>query len=314
MKIKIDHLQKWLTNYKAKLFSLFFALFLWFFVVTDNYFDHTTAVSVRIVNQPSGWILKNEIPSRIMVLFRGTGKELLTFASRDKEIELDLRESARSRTFRLTVDMIAGIPPEMTIIPVRIIGTDSIHVELDRFAQKKVRITPQMSVVPEDGYTQVGPILFEPDSVVVSGPKSVVDTLVRVNTVRREFTGLIKSLSGKIGFPSALPTMIEYSDPDVRFQIDIQRLGEKSIPDIPIRVINVPRGITVQAVPATLSLRLQGGVELLSRITKEDIEATIDYRSRARYRGKRIPATIVVPPDIDFSNARPKDFELIVER
>ena len=314
MNIKSTDLRKWLTNYKAKLFSLIFALLLWFFVVTDNHFDHTTTVAVRLINQPEGWILKKEIPSRITVLFRGSGKELLAFASRDKEIELDLRESARPRTFRLTVEMITDIPPEMAITPIRIIGTDSVHVELDRFAQKRVRVTPQMTIGPKDGYTMVGAVLLEPDSILVSGPRSVVDTVNQVNVFHREFAGLIKPISGKINFPPPDPSTIEYSESIVRFTVDIQRLGEKSVADIPVEVINIPRGFTVKVVPATFSLRLQGGVELLSRITSEDIAATIDYRSRARYRGKRIPATIVVPADIEFSNARPKDFELIVER
>ena len=78
-------------------------------------------------------------------------------------------------------------------------------------------------------------------------------------------------------------------------------------------MINVPRGIKVSVIPTSLSIRLQGGVEVLKKVDKNKIQATINYY-RNRNKGNRIPATIQVPKDISFSDVKPQKFELLVEK
>ena len=68
----------WLNNIGVKLFSVVCALLLWFYVATDNRFDHSQSVSLQLVNQPEGMILTDPIPTDVLVRFRGSGRDLLT--------------------------------------------------------------------------------------------------------------------------------------------------------------------------------------------------------------------------------------------
>jgi hypothetical protein len=63
-------------------------------------------------------------------------------------------------------------------------------------------------------------------------------------------------------------------------------------------------------VPATLSLKVLGGVGLLGELTSGDIQAVVDYRARERYGPKRIPARIQIPRDVSFSEVSPQYFEV----
>ena len=314
MNIKFYFHQRWFSNYKAKIFSLLTALFLWFYVVTDNQFDHTVDIPLRVVNMPKGWILVHPIPSKVKVLFRGSGKSLLSLTYRDKFIELNLHQSPRTRQLPITVNMIKGIPPGNAIIPVRIIEPESVTVRLDKFVVKKVPIHPEIKLVTLDGYTQVGDFVLRPDSVIVSGPRFLVNTISEVFTEKKEYKNVLKEIQAKIALvPPKVPT-IHYSLNSVQFKVDVQRIGERIFKDIPIEVTHVPPNLKVSVLPSTLSIKLQGGVKLLAKLKKENIVATIDFRSRYRYAGKKIPAMISLPEGIDFSDVKPQFFELVVER
>ncbi len=314
MNIKPYFHQRWFYNSKTKIFSLLTALFLWFYVVTDNQFDHTVNIPLHIVNKPKGWILIRPIPSKVKVLFRGTGKNLLSLTYRDKFIELNLHQSPRIRQLPITVNMIKGIPAGNTIIPVRVIEPESVTVRLDKFAVKKVPIHPNIKLVTLDGYIQVGNLILQPDSVVVSGPRSLVSAISEIPTEKKEYKNVLKEIHGKISLSPPEEPTLRYSLNSVQFRADIQRIGERVLRDIPIKVTHVPSNMKVSVLPSTLSLKLQGGVKLLSKLKKEDVVATIDFRSRYRYRGKKIPATINLPNGIDFSDVKPQFFELVVER
>lgn len=315
MKISLlGHRKGWLKNIQIKLFSLVCGLFLWFYVTTDNQFDHTQHVALHVVNKPSGYILADSIPSHVQVRFRGKGKELLSLGYRNKRIEIDLRERGTEAVIPLTKEMIKGMPTGSDIYPLRIVEPETVRVQLDQFASKKVPVTSALVLTPLDGYIQVGDVAFEPDSVVISGPRRVVGRIDEVTTVPRKYNNLLKEISGKVPLAEAEYAMLDYSSKDIHFAVDVQRIGERTIRDVPVRVLNAPTSIKVNVVPSTLSLRIQGGVSVLSKIEKEDIVVSIDYSSRYRYRGKKVPANVQVPPGIIFSESRPKSFELIVER
>lgn len=311
----IQEITQWLSNnYQVKLLSLMSALFLWFYVVTDNTYESVVAVPLRIKNLPEDQLLVKPLPEAVHVLFRATGKSFLGLGFRNKRIELDLTHTENATVYSLTLDMVRGIPRSENCQPIQIVGTDSVWIYLDQVLEKKIPVLPRIVVNLSDGYTQVGPILIEPDSIRISGPKTLVQNMTSVTTARRVFDNTARKLRGRIDLTPTESDQIVYSDETIRYVIDIQRMHEIEMKEIPVQVVNVPPALKVIVVPSTLSLKLRGGVDLLMQLREEDIQATIDFQSRYRYPDDRVPASINVPRDVSFSDVRPKFFECIVER
>lgn len=306
--------RKWFQNIKVKLFSALSAMLIWFFVVTDNYYEYTVDIPIYLNNRPPGWILTESIQDKAKVKFRGTGKSLLSLAYSNKRIVLDLQGESRTRTFHLNIGMIKGIRVNESLVPLRVLSPDSINIRLDRYAEGKFPIVSQLTMKPSDGYTQVGTVFFQPDSIIVGGPAVLIRNLQSVRTIEREVAHLIKPLTDDIILEPPSVSTISYEKDKVEFSVDVQRIGEKVIDRIPIQLVNVPIGITVNVVPSTMSVTLQGGVDLLSSIDADQISATIDYEHRDRYGDQKMPATIKLPPGINFSNVKPQFFELIIHR
>jgi len=210
--------------------------------------------------------------------------------------------------------MIKNVPRGFGITALRIVKPTSVLIRLDRFSMKKVPVIPDVELIPMDAYTVVGGIHAFPDSITVSGPESVIKDIRRVMTESSQYHELIKEISDEVDLLSPDNKTVTYSQKSVKFEADVQRIGEIEMTEIPVRVLHVPPGEKVIVIPSTFSLKLQGGVRVLKDINRQDVYATVDYKSRYRYGGRRIPATIEVPPDINFSDVRPKFFELVVEK
>lgn len=306
--------RKCINNYKIKLFSLLSALFFWIYVAIDNQYTHITDVPLRLINKSEEFILLSPIPSSVQVEFKGTGKAFFSYAFRDRRIELDLLKISQSAWMPLSLDMIKDIHAGMDLHPLRIVSPDSVFIEFDRFIVKKVVVVPDIEVAPSAGFVQVRDVQSMPDSVTVAGPQSRVDAIKDVQTKKLEFKEVDGEITGKAPLLLDKQESLRYSEKIIRYKIDVQRLGERAIDGIPVQVLRVPMGLKMSVVPSTISLKLQGGVDVLYRLKPEDISAVVDYENHDRFTGNRYPAMIKLPRDVYFSDVQPKLFELIVEK
>jgi YbbR domain-containing protein len=164
------------------------------------------------------------------------------------------------------------------------------------------------------GYVQIGAVRMEPDSVLVSGPESLIADIHEISTTVKRFENLIREVKGHVELEPPPWETVHYTAGRVRFEADIQRLGERVLKNLPIQVTHVPANIKeVKVVPSTLTMTVRGGVKILAQLKPEDIKVTIDYRTQRRVP-KRAKAVINIQENLDFTDVRPQFFELVVER
>jgi len=307
----VSIVRKIFVDYQVKLFILAFAIFLWFYVSLENTYEYSIPVRIVPVNVRQTYLISNDYPKEVLVKFRGKGKSLFALKSSDRKIQLDLSRYRRMAVFQLRPKMVE-IPPTLSVQVVQIIRPDTIVFKLERKSEKKLQVVPNISVSLEPGYTIVGAIKTEPSTVQVSGPKSVVDTLGVVYTrklffshVKSDVFGTVRLKSFPNKFVSIVPEMVHY-------RINVQQLGEKTIKDIPVHLIHAPKNRQMRIIPSTISVTIEGGVNLLDGITRKDIYVYIDYKQKKARHGD-YKAIIELPPETRFSNAFPHTFKVIAE-
>jgi YbbR domain-containing protein len=299
-------------QYKIKLFCLFSALFFWFYISIESQFEYTTDVPLTLVNPPQGWILLDPLPQSAKVRFKGAGRSYFSYRFHDRKLEVDLRKVNNNTRIPLTADMVKDLPANVRVLAV--LEPEAIKVQWDRLIKKKVPVLTRLDLAPADGYVQVGDIQLEPDSVTVTGPQSVADSIYEVSTESRTYSGLIKEIGDKLPLVPVSEDMLKYSAKIVKFRADIQKIGERTLEAVPVLAIHVPEGEHVSVRPSMLSIKLQGGVDVLAQLKKEDVSVTVDYRNLGRYPDRRIPAMIQMPKDVTFIEVEPKIFELAVSK
>jgi len=300
-------------NFKVKLVAFLFAFFIWFFVITDNTYEHVVDVQVQVTNMPEGKVLLSDIPNTVKVKIKGSGKELIGLSlGRGGRVELDLTDVERKKTFAINPENILFSRPAGNTQAIEVLMPDSVTVLLDDFLQRSVPVEPQSKPKAAPGYTIVGEIQVRPDSVAISGPRSVISQIENLPTVDTKHTDLKHDLVETIPL-APLPDRVVAETKTVQIHLNIQKLVEITKSGIPIKVINVPPNRSVRVVPSTLSLVLEGGGDLLSTVSRDDIKAYIDYNRVKDSPADAHPAVIVPPPGVSYRDVEPRTFRLVFE-
>jgi len=305
---------RFLKNYKVKIVALVFAILIWFFVVTENEYEHVIEVPVAVINTPPGKVILSDLPKVVKVKIKGTGQDLIALMVRTSaRLNLDLFDVEQSKTFHIEPQNIFLSRPIGVIQSNEIIMPDSITIVLDDFQKKKIPVTSNIKPKVAPGFTIVGEAQVNPDSVLISGPQSLVSKINSIATEEVEFENLTNKLKQTIRLVSQLSNKINVSINKVRVSLDIQKLVEITLIGIPVNIRNAPKNVNIYPLPSTLSLVLEGGGELLAQLNRKDIIAYLDYNRVKGLPGIEHPAVIEKPSGINYRDVQPKTFKLVFE-
>ncbi|MGH7451306.1 MAG: CdaR family protein [bacterium] len=305
-----------LENLRIKLVVWALATLFWFAVVTENVYEYDIDIPIVAVNVPEGKILASDLPAKARVRFEGKGRALLALMfSRDARIVLDLANVRRRYAFDLQREMVHPPRGGIGVMPLQILSPDTVHVQLSNLVEKSIAVNADVKITTVPGYTVVQPWRLVPDSVAISGPEDVVRQLDAIVTEHREFANVQDSLSASLRLlPFPASQRVRLAANTVQFFVNVQKLIEVTLHEIPVRVQNAPRHIKITPVPSTLSLTVEGGEKLLLNLKREDIVAYIDYaRIHDDVTTAGHPAYIRTPDGVRYRDVKPILFKLMME-
>ena len=143
--------------------------------------------------------IANNIPEKVTVVLKARGFELLWIGlyQRLKTISVDLAE--KNSTGNKIGLGIAGefnkqFGKEISSIEVVATQPDSVYIFLSSKYQKKVAVRPSLRYSLKKNFGLLENIKMVPDSIFISGEKSVIEKIDSVITQNVEFTALDKSV------------------------------------------------------------------------------------------------------------------------
>lgn len=306
-----------LENYRIKIIVITIATVFWFAVVTENIYEYDMDVPIAIVNIPPGKTVIGNLPQQARVRFEGRGKALFALLfQREARLVIDLTESGSSKTFQVQREHVQigrwGLP----VIAKQILAPHELKVQLTNLLTKEVAIVPVADLATTPGYAVVGKIQVSPDSTKISGPEAAVRPIREISTALVQGRNLRAHFEQEVplqDFPDSLN--IHLSSKTATVAVDVQKLIEITLPEIPVRVHNAPRHLIVTPLPSTLSLTLEGGEQLLLGLKREDITAIIDFQQvKGLLDNDGYVPIITVPEGVSYRNVKPATFKLMMER
>lgn len=298
-------------NMEIKIGAVAIALFLWFHVVTERTYEDTIRVPVKLVGVPKGLVLATAVPRNVRVRVVGKGKRLLALRSANLEARLDLASiRSRRKTFWLKANDV-GISPTRGVEVVEI-EPDQITITLERFVSREVKVIPALRVVPAKGYVRVGPSQVVPQSVTLAGPERFVARVFTLTTDSLVVEGAKKSIKQTLRVIPPQGVNVNCTPSLVSVYVDIQKLGERSIGGIPVKLLHVPEGFQVHLEPDTVAVTVVGGTDRLASLSPRDFLTWVDYRDIKSFG--RSTVSIDLPPDVTLKHIHPKSVKVAGRR
>jgi len=192
------------------------------------------------------------------------------------------------------------------------LSPEKITVKVEKRITKKVEIIPVLLLTYKPGYDLVSSIMIEPDSVEISGPESLVNDVSIINTN----TLSLENLENETSFILKLkePKFLRLSTDECSIKLNVQKIVDKSFENIPVKTTNIPSRYELNLSPQTVTVVLRGGINILSKIKDEDIEAYVRFQQALNDSTGSIEPNIEIPKFTSIIDLRPKRLEYIIKQ
>ena len=233
---------------------------------------------------PTRKTLNEPLSESVVVNISGKGWDLIwlhLFWKSDLKFKIDLQTIANNYEVDVSkyakwVDLPRGFQDVLAVNS--IVYPETISINLDKAVTALLPVSSQNLVTTfKEGYIQVGETKFEPDSILISGPERQVGNMKQVNTVAKTFQDKDDNFSGTIELEYSQNSVISFSQYEVNLSVDIQKIGEKEINNIPITIFRKPANYDIEFKPSTVSISVKGGVDYIKELKSDDFLVSVAF-------------------------------------
>ena len=285
------------TNWKVITLCFIGAATFWFFSALGKEYSHRIKHPIRFVYDTDSLVAVRPLPEFVDVDVSGGGwdlfKESFWFGSDPVQFELENPAAIRFLT-RPTILPI--LTEELSQYRVNFLFTDTLFININRKATKLVALTIDSTQIDlDDGYRIISPIKVTPDSAVLYGPTSFLDTLTQLFEVRLRRDEIDENYTDLVELPVPGGFGI-YADPaEVNVSFEVERFNERQL-ETTIEMIDFPEDSTVfvSEPEITISYMVQESKEV--EVSPSDFKVVVDYRM-INPSDSTAPAILIVQPD-----------------
>jgi hypothetical protein len=232
---------------------------------------------------PEDRVFVGEMPGHLDLQINAHGYALLRYQLFRKPVPISFKISAfnmsgksdSSSSYILTrylIDQISSqLPAELQLLEIK---PDTLHFQFTNRISKRVEVKPDLEFTVEKQFTIKDEIRLVPDSVDLTGPDVILDTLNFVKTEWKDLGLLTRDYKDKLSLQE-LPEL-QYEVSRVDCSIELERFTELQVP-VPIDVLNLPDSISLQTFPSRVMLTCRVGLSKYDRVEAHPFRAVVDY-------------------------------------
>ena len=280
------------------LFFLFFLLLsftFWTSTKLSNTYIVEESFSIIWTNIPNGIIPSSE-NQQMNVSISASGIEILIYRLINKSINISLSQADFSREKGL-VDLRGQ---EIFIqkqffenTKLNILNPLFLEFKFSRLEEKVFTVVPQIEINLRAGYLIDSSLKVTPDSILVRGPKSILDTLNSIQSESIIVDDLYENFRKKVSLRS-IPE-IQLSESKVTVEVAVSRYTEKEFL-LNVEVINLPLGTRVKLFPPKAKVRVTLPLSVLRTIKTSDFNLVVDYNNIFKDVEKKLDLIMIRRP------------------
>lgn len=289
-----------------------FATLLWVFVTLSRSYSYKIESRVNISEIAEGYDV-SVIDSKLVELkLKGQGFQLVRFLFGSPPMfEISGRSESPEQKIAVGdyLEENSWIGPELQVDE---FFPEEINFKIEKIKSKTIKIIPDLQINFKDGCGLVSDIILSPDTVGIIGPASLVDSVVEISTVPIE----LNSVQGRVTERLTLKAIegLSYKQKFTQVRFEAQQIVDRIFNGIPVATTNVPRGRELQLFPGRVDVVLRGGIDILGKLTNENLKAFIDYEQAIADTSGTLLPTVEVPEHTSFIRFIPERLEYIIKR
>ena len=148
----------------------------------------------------------------------------------------------------------------------------------------------------KQGFKKIDSLIAEPDSILVAGPKKLLDSITAIATKELTLQNVDRDISNKVALESLPFSGLNSKIKRVTIKQTVKEFAQKRLV-LPIKLINVPKNITLKIIPERVEITFIVPIEKFGAITVQDFELVCDYTHRNTEENYLTPTLATFPSE-----------------
>lgn len=274
---------KKLSNLKVVVLCIAAATTFWILNAL-NKDDYNTIVDfpIEFVYDQNKFVAVAGLPKTLEIEISGNGWDLLrkyfNFNSGSYPIELS---DPPSKNFILTSDIKRSLGEFLSPTQLNSVLQDSLKFKIDKINSIKVKpILDSTSFTMGNNYRVMGPVTFSPNSITITGPSSVLDSL-KSFPVYLDENRINKSINKEIELtiPENLGNLVALEEESIRVGFEVVEFLEGN-KRLKIRKLNFPKSVSLENEEVVVMISYLVDERKSAELKNLEFEAVLDYYKR----------------------------------
>jgi YbbR-like protein len=270
------------------------AMIFWLLTRLSQTFKTTQECSLHY-QLPEGYILASEAPNKLVVSMEGVGWDLMSNYFNKEEGSLTLQLSNSPRQMYNSAQLINKLTSTRSSIDVIGLNLDLLELFVEEKMIKRVPVVLSPSLTLHPQYQLSGLPIIHPDSVWLSGPSSMIDTIVEWPTTAVSLTEIDKDINLSVPLKKAPGNYLSVEPEAVQLVIRSEQLTEKSF-FISVQVKNAQDSIKI--FPNNIKVSCILGMSQFEQVKASDFMLEVDMSGVAsKTENNTLPVILTRQPE-----------------
>lgn len=290
--------------------SVIFAVILWGSISLSDIFYTNVDVKLTLTNFPQGYTTGSPLPEKIKLRVKGQGWRLVSI---NVGPETEFRVSVGGDSGRHNINLYYYLESNRWLLSdVEIINIfpDSLRFFVERIISKKLPVISGLDLEFKPGYGLASDIILKPDSIVVTGPFSLLRTMKEIKTAGKFLSLLDSRTETEVNLPRI--NGFDYSANLIEVILDIQRIVDKQFENITVDVIDIPPRKEVVLLPNKIGFNVRGGIEILGKLKPDQFRAYVRYQSLVQDTTGSVTPILEMPKNVTLQFLKPDRLRYVI--
>ena len=305
--------------YHKFLLFIILSVFFWFMTKLSKEYDSTIEYPVSYINLPEDKLLQEAPVEVIEIHVKTTGFKLISATFFPTELKIDVSnlnwKSSTDYYLLLSQQRLAIQKQMKTGVEIDFFINDSIHFNLGKLKNKKVLVKPLLDLSYATGFELNGNIITVPDSILISGPESILDTIDFVSTKLLQIKKLNNSIDQTIEierFPSN--SNVKLQQKNIKIIANVEKYTEGTL-EIPFEVLNLPENNIINTFPKVVKVTYKVALSNFNKIDFTSFLIHCDYQvSQKNNLSYLIPILVEKSPMVKYVRMSPMKIDYIINK
>lgn len=301
---------------KTFLFFLGFSAAIWVAVQFSKEYTEAIELPILYINIPKDKILIGDIPKTLDLRVKERGFNIAWDRVFAPTVTIDLSDATEidgSLIYDLEFQKTALLS-QLNLDEEKVnFLQKNIKINFEQRAVKKVAVLSEIDLSFAVGYSALEEIKLQPDSIMLSGPATILDTLNFIKTKSLKINNISNNVSGQVKLDASNLKEVSLYQNEVNYSVRTEKFTEGKA-EILIRLLNVPEGTNVVIFPKEVVIFYQVSLNDFEKIEPSSFEVAVDFKNANNSDGFLIAEIIQKPEQVNNIRLNEKKIQFVIKR